>query len=105
MLEGGEGNHKGSWRPASRGRMQSTCCCPWCAGELVTRANGNVEDKVGRPADNGQLGVIEPGCQMIGLHLYDGLFKVRDLPGMSPVQQSGCVISAVAPARALRGCM
>ena len=43
----------------------------------MTRANGNVEDKVGRPADNGILGIIEPTCQMVGLHLYDGLFKVR----------------------------
>ena len=47
------------------------------AGELVTLANGDVEDKVGRPADNGMLGFIEPSCQMIGLHLYDGLFKVK----------------------------
>lgn len=45
----------------------------------MTRANGNVEEKVGRPAENGMLGIIEPTCQMIGLHLYGGLFKVRGL--------------------------
>ena len=45
------------------------------SGELVTRANGNVEDRVGRPADNGQLGIIDHQCRLIGLHLYDGLFK------------------------------
>ena len=46
-------------------------------GEVVTRANGNVEDRVGRPADNGQLGIIDHQCRLIGLHLYDGLFKAR----------------------------
>ncbi|EIE24281.1 hypothetical protein COCSUDRAFT_28729 [Coccomyxa subellipsoidea C-169] len=45
-------------------------------GELVTRANGDIEDQVGRPCDNGQIGIVDPGCRMIGLHLYDGLFKV-----------------------------
>ena len=49
-------------------------------GELITRANGNVEDRVGRPADNGQLGIIDHQCRLIGLHLYDGLFKARLLP-------------------------
>lgn len=44
-------------------------------GELITRANGNAEDKMGRPADNGLLGIIEPNSRIIGLHLYDGLFK------------------------------
>lgn len=45
-------------------------------GELVTRANGDVKDHVGRPVDNGQIGVVDPECRLIGLHLYDGLFKV-----------------------------
>ena len=46
------------------------------SGELVTRANGNLEDRVGRATDNGQIGVIDPEHRLIGLHLYDGLFKV-----------------------------
>eukprot|EP00958_Prasinococcus_capsulatus_P013243 scaffold1343_cov369-Prasinococcus_capsulatus_cf.AAC.10 len=46
------------------------------AGELVTRANGNLEDRVGRATDNGQIGVIDPEHRLIGLHLYDGLLKV-----------------------------
>jgi hypothetical protein len=54
-------------------------CARARAGELVTRANGDVRDNVGRPVDNGQIGVIDPESRMIGLHLYDGLFKV--LPG------------------------
>jgi hypothetical protein len=46
------------------------------AGELVTRANGDVKDTIGGPADNGQLALVDPDCRVIGLHLYDGVFKV-----------------------------
>lgn len=45
-------------------------------GELVTRAAGNVEDRVGRPCEDGQLGIVDPEARLIALHLYDGLFKV-----------------------------
>jgi len=45
-------------------------------GEIVTRANGDIQDRIGRPADIGQIGIIDPDCRVIGLHLYDGLFKV-----------------------------
>jgi DNA damage-binding protein 1 len=44
--------------------------------ELVTRAGGDIQDRIGRPTDNGQVGIIDPDCRMIGLHLYDGLFKI-----------------------------
>ena len=47
-----------------------------CAGELVTKANGDASDKVGRPVDDGQIGIIDPSHRMIGLHMYEGLFKV-----------------------------
>ena len=48
----------------------------------MTLANGNIEDRVGRPSEDGQLGLVDPHCRLIGLHLYDGLFKVSDLvPG------------------------
>lgn len=46
------------------------------AGELLTRANGDVSDRVGRPCEAGQIGIIDPECRLIGLHLYDGYFKV-----------------------------
>ena len=42
----------------------------------MTAANGDVLDKVGRPVDAGMVGIVDPGCRMIGLHMYDGLFKV-----------------------------
>lgn len=45
------------------------------AGELVTRANGDASDRVGRQVEAGQRGIVDPECRLIGLHLYDGLFK------------------------------
>ena len=47
------------------------------AGELVTRANGDASDRVGRPVELGQRGIVDPQCRLIGMHLYDGLFKAR----------------------------
>nr|XP_027191973.1 DNA damage-binding protein 1 isoform X1 [Cicer arietinum] len=54
------------------------CVLQWNSetSELVTRAMGDVSDRIGRPTDNGQIGIIDPDCRLIGLHLYDGLFKV-----------------------------
>ena len=49
--------------------------------EIETRAKGDVQDRIGRPADSGQIAVVDPQCRLIGLHLYDGLFKVRRLRG------------------------
>jgi DNA damage-binding protein 1 len=46
----------------------------------VTRANGDVSDRVGRPCEAGQIGIIDPECRLIGLHLYDGHFKVSPFP-------------------------
>lgn len=50
-------------------------CFPGSAGELVTRANGDASDRVGRPVELGQRGIVDPQCRLIGMHLYDGLFK------------------------------
>lgn len=44
--------------------------------ELRTRARGTLEDKVGRPAEEGQRGVIDSQSQLIGMHIYHGLLKV-----------------------------
>lgn len=48
-------------------------------GDVVTRAYGDVQDRIGRPSDTGLIGIIDPQCRMIGLRLYDGLFKVIPL--------------------------
>lgn len=42
----------------------------------MTRANGDASDRVGRQVEAGQRGIVDPQCRLIGLHLYDGLFKV-----------------------------
>ncbi|VVB12240.1 unnamed protein product [Arabis nemorensis] len=54
------------------------CVLQWDSesSELVTRAMGDVSDRIGLPTDNDQIGIIDPDCRLIGLHLYDGLFKV-----------------------------
>ncbi|KAK0136126.1 DNA damage-binding protein 1 [Merluccius polli] len=47
--------------------------CPWqCAGE-------HQQTRVGRPSETGIIGIVDPECRMIGLRLYDGLFKVIPL--------------------------
>ena len=61
---------------AAEGMQAGSAVTVVTAGELVTRASGDVKDRVGRPVENGQIGIVDPWCRMIGLHLYDGLFKV-----------------------------
>ena len=44
--------------------------------EIITRSHGNVQDRIGRPAETGIIGIVDPTCRVIGLRLYNGLFKV-----------------------------
>ena len=44
--------------------------------ELITKAKGDVSDRTGRPSNCGQICAMDPANRLIGLHLYDGLFKV-----------------------------
>jgi len=44
-------------------------------GEIVTEAAGNVSDRVGRPVDSGPIGLVDPDCRAICLHLYTGFLK------------------------------
>lgn len=37
------------------------------------------QDRIGRPSETGIIGIVDPECRMIGLRLYDGLFKVIPL--------------------------
>ena len=37
------------------------------------------QDRVGRPAEGRQLGIVDPECRVIALHLYAGLLKVVPL--------------------------
>ncbi|XP_061722151.1 DNA damage-binding protein 1 [Cydia pomonella] len=56
------------WRTGTNGEL-----------EVVTRAHGNVSDSIGKPSENGILAVIDPQARVIGLRLYDGLFKIIPL--------------------------
>ncbi len=47
--------------------------------EIITRAHGNVGDRIGKKAETGILAVIDPEARMIGLRIYDSLFKVIPL--------------------------
>ncbi|KAM0880962.1 hypothetical protein ACQ4PT_033240 [Festuca glaucescens] len=54
------------------------CVLKWDGekSELLTISMGDFSDPLGRPTDNGQIGIVDPDCRLIGLHLYYGLFKV-----------------------------
>lgn len=47
--------------------------------KIVTKAHGNVADRVGKPAETGILAVIDPKARVIGLRMYEGLFKIIPL--------------------------
>lgn len=47
--------------------------------DIITKAHGNVADRVGKKAETGILAVIDPKARVIGLRLYEGLFKIIPL--------------------------
>ncbi|KAL5221717.1 hypothetical protein ABZP36_026430 [Zizania latifolia] len=47
--------------------------------DLLTRSEGDASNRFGYPTDKGQIGVIDPDCQLVGLHIYDGVFKASYL--------------------------
>eukprot|EP01112_Ceratiomyxa_fruticulosa_P020970 TRINITY_DN7283_c0_g1_i2.p1 TRINITY_DN7283_c0_g1~~TRINITY_DN7283_c0_g1_i2.p1 ORF type:complete len:1042 (-),score=227.88 TRINITY_DN7283_c0_g1_i2:442-3567(-) len=44
--------------------------------EIITRAYGDLEDRIAQESSIGPIGDIDPDCRMIGLHFYEGLYKV-----------------------------
>ncbi|CAL4129658.1 unnamed protein product [Meganyctiphanes norvegica] len=47
--------------------------------EILTRAHGNVADKIGKPCETGNLAIVDPQARCIVLRLYEGLIKVIPL--------------------------
>ncbi len=45
----------------------TVCAAPHC------------QDRVGRPTEGKQIGLVDPACRVIALHLYAGLLKVVPL--------------------------
>ena len=43
---------------------------------IVTVAHGNVGDRIGKKSETGTIAVIDPDARLIGLRIYDSLFKV-----------------------------
>ncbi|KAL1918136.1 uncharacterized protein VTP21DRAFT_3402 [Calcarisporiella thermophila] len=46
------------------------------SGQIVTEANGDARDRTGKPSEYGPISLVDPSSRMIGLHLYQGVFKV-----------------------------
>ncbi|KAL5503313.1 hypothetical protein EMCRGX_G010241 [Ephydatia muelleri] len=47
--------------------------------DLVTRASGEMLERVCKPTEGTQIGMIDPDCKMIALHIYTGLLKIIPL--------------------------
>lgn len=56
--------------------------------EIITKAHGNVADRVGKASENGIIAVIDPEARVIGLRLYDGLLKII------PLDRDNCELKA-----------
>ncbi|XP_026675017.1 DNA damage-binding protein 1 isoform X2 [Ceratina calcarata] len=52
--------------------------------EIITKAHGNVADRIGKASETGIKAVIDPKARVIGLRLYDGLFKIIPLEKDNP---------------------
>ncbi|CAM9860641.1 unnamed protein product [Discosporangium mesarthrocarpum] len=55
--------------------------------EIVTKASGTVKDRIGRATDNRKIGFIDPQNRMIGLHLYEGQFKVMPMDARGQLKE------------------
>ncbi|KAJ1993878.1 DNA damage-binding protein 1a [Dimargaris cristalligena] len=65
-------------------------------GRPVTEATGDLSEIVGRPCDNGQLGLIDPDFRVAALHLYQGSIKIIPIetPGSLRMRGSGSGMGA-----------
>jgi len=43
--------------------------------DIITLRSGNIADPACRPAESGNIVIIDPACKIIGLRMHDGLFK------------------------------
>lgn len=55
------------------------CSCVGDDIHILTKAHGNVGDRIGKPAETGILAVVDPKSRVIGMRLYEGLFKIIPL--------------------------
>ena len=45
-------------------------------GHIVTKAKGDSSEGSGRPADQGQIALVDPQGRLVALHIFDGILKV-----------------------------
>lgn len=57
-------------------------------GELITKANGEVSDKVGRPAEVGQIALVDPASSLFAFHLIDGHLKIIPIAPNGMLQEA-----------------
>jgi DNA damage-binding protein 1 len=98
------------WRPAGEQtdlifltteRFQF-CVLAFEGGKIVTRANGDLRDNVGRPAEHAAIAIIDPRCRLIALRIYDGLLKLIPIGPAASGSASAAASSAPSGAGALR---
>ncbi|RDD41784.1 DNA damage-binding protein 1 [Trichoplax sp. H2] len=46
---------------------------------IITRAYGDMKNRVSRPSETGLIGIVDPDCKVICLKLYDGWLKLIPL--------------------------
>jgi DNA damage-binding protein 1 len=66
------------------------CVLQWDmqAGELITKAIGDLSNRMRRPIEGGQIGTIDPDCRLIGLHSYVGAFDLMPFDSEGQLQES-----------------
>ncbi|XP_003389315.1 PREDICTED: DNA damage-binding protein 1-like [Amphimedon queenslandica] len=49
------------------------------ANDVLTRAYGDIKERVGKPTLGKNVAMVDPSCQLIALHLYTGQLKIVPL--------------------------
>ena len=95
---------------AQRRSVPALTRCAVYPGELVTRANGDAHDRLGRPSETGQvcaalaenslvrdahaaslrsqIGIIDPECRLIALNLFDGALKIIPMDAKGALKEA-----------------
>eukprot|EP00906_Rhabdomonas_costata_P037101 RCo052151 len=58
------------------------------SGTLLTVANGELVDRIGRKVEFGQIGIVDSSSSLFTFHLYEGLIKILPISN----SKSGCTM-------------
>ncbi len=56
--------------------------------EIRTRGLGDMSDHIGQQVQEGKLGVVDPQCRMVALHIYEGALKIIPVDPKGQVRDS-----------------